>query len=71
MEDRGCSEHPRCLTCPFEVCKFEVHGGVNTLRSRQDARRARELRDAGVKAVDIARVLGCSRRNVFRLLAAA
>ena len=71
MEDKGCSYHPRCLTCPFEVCRFEAGSYMGgSWRAREDAKRARDLRAAGVDVNGIARVLDCSRRRVFRLLAA-
>lgn len=67
--DTGCEYHPACLTCPFQVCRFETQRGLPSLRREQDAVRAKELRTAGHTGEAIARVLGRSRREVWRLLA--
>ena len=62
--DTGCDLHDRCLTCPFERCRYEVQ--MNTQRARARARKVRELRAAGMSIDEIAANVGLSRRQVFR-----
>lgn len=64
----GCSYHPKCLTCPFEQCRYDSPSGSAFL-AEQLRKRAVALRDSGASVDDIARVIERDRRTVFRLLA--
>lgn len=67
--DEGCELNPACLTCPLEVCRFDLPYGVQTLRTSTRMDQARDLRRHGRTVVQIGQELGISRRSVFRLLA--
>lgn len=66
--DTGCTYHPRCLTCPFERCRYETTGGIPQLRSHANAAEARALKAAGLDVATIGERLGVQRRQVFRYL---
>lgn len=79
--DTGCSLHSACLTCPFDKCRYDmtederlalgraVRGGTSYIEERSEERRKRvlALRAQGVKVDEIAEMLHCTRRTVFRL----
>lgn len=71
-EDMGCEFHPRCLTCPFDTCRFDTHlMGGKEWHERRRAARALQLKAEGRSVDEIAAEVRCSRRSVFRYLAAA
>ena len=64
--DDGCDLHPRCLSCPLPVCRYDVPGGkravLNVYRNQQIAR----LRRSNTVAV-VAEITGVSPRTVVRV----
>lgn len=69
--DDGCDLAPRCLECPFVVCRYDLPPGAGI---RQIANRARDVAIAEARADGelpdaIAERFGVSRRTVFRVLA--
>lgn len=68
MHGDGCSYHPKCLTCPFETCRYDAARG-NAWLAQQRRLQARDLRDGGMDAAGIGKVIGISTRTVHRLLA--
>lgn len=68
-QDTGCDLAPRCLTCPFEVCRYDK--AVTAQRSAQNKSKAIELKVRGWSIDDIARELNIGRRQVFRYLETA
>ncbi len=66
--DDGCDLHPRCLTCPLPVCRYDIPGGKRAvLNLYRNERIARLRRDYTVPVV--ARLLNVSRRTVVRVSA--
>jgi hypothetical protein len=67
--DDGCSAAPRCLECPFLHCRYDVPGGIRTIRNRTRDHAIRTSREAGATPDEIAEQFDVSRRTVFRSLA--
>lgn len=67
--DRGCEYHPSCLSCPLPVCRYDVQGGVQVMRSQARRTAAVALKADGRSVDEIAASIGCSRRTACRLLA--
>jgi hypothetical protein len=67
--DEGCDLHPACLTCPFEVCRFDLHHGAQELKRRADRARVRALVECGAGVDAVAAALGISRRSAHRRMA--
>ena len=79
--DTGCSLHSSCLTCPFDKCRYDMtedeakaiaraqRRGTNYIEERMEERRKRviDLRARGLKVNEVASMLQCARRTVFRL----
>lgn len=65
----GCEVTGCCFDCPLPVCKYELPHGLNTLRAQQRALRIAHFTGEGFSVDWIARVMGLSRRTVFRVLA--
>jgi len=65
----GCHVHNDCLTCPLERCIYDrVVVREYTLATTDHRRkRIRELRQSGFTVVEVADVIGVSRRTVMRL----
>ena len=70
--DHGCSYAPSCLTCPFEVCRYDrgfagnrVAKAVNRVE-RDDQIIA--MRSSGMQVEHIAKEMGVSGRTVARIL---
>ena len=70
-EDTGCDLAPSCLRCPFELCRYDMPGGVAMYWRAGRAQRARELRDGGFTVGEVAETLGVSKRTVHRLMKVA
>jgi len=65
--DNGCRYSPSCLTCPFEVCRYDRTDGIaGLLREKRDAE-IRRLREAGQAPEVIAAQMGVSKRSVYRV----
>lgn len=75
FRDNGCELAPKCLECPFPVCKYDAPArgrpgrpaGSVTIRDRDIVLLRTRY---GVKAEIIAEHFGLSRRAVFRIVAA-
>ena len=68
--DNGCSVAPSCLACPLPRCRYDVVGGVRTLRNRvRDPEIVRRYQ-AGERAEAIAADLGVTHRTVYRIISA-
>ncbi len=70
--DHGCSYAPSCLTCPFEVCRYDrgfAGNRVSKAMSRVDRdRQITMMRARGMQIEEIAEVFGVSGRTVARIL---
>lgn len=75
--DRGCSLHPSCLTCPLPRCRYEL-APLQARRALRELQLVELLPEVGVTpgerlpfavADELAVLLGCSRRTVYRLVA--
>jgi len=67
-QDKGCLFFPSCLSCPYELCLWEL---PHNQRPRLSAIRHRHillLRSSGNTHTAIAHILGISRRTVARHL---
>lgn len=70
--DHGCSYAPSCLSCPFEVCRYDRGFAGNRVSkaidrvSRDD--RILAMRASGMQVEQIAKVRGVSGRTVARIL---
>ena len=63
--DTGCNLHPKCLTCPLAVCRYDEPPGSRLAKLQ---RAAMQLRSDGMEVNAIASVLGVSRRQAYRAL---
>lgn len=61
----GCSLHDDCFTCPFPECSIGNKRAVLTLKKKK---RARELKESGLDANQIAKEMGKSVRTINRWL---
>ena len=70
--DHGCSYAPSCLTCPFEVCRYDRGFAGNRVSKAQDrVKRDDEIlamRASGMQVEHIAKACGVSGRTVARIL---
>ena len=67
-EDDGCSVHPHCLTCPLARCRYDVPGGLGTLRLAQRNASLIQMLEQ-MPAQQVAELAGLSRRSIFRIKA--
>ena len=65
--DQGCSHADSCLSCPFAVCRYDVHGGVRMLIAEQRSHQIIALRAQGKTVIEVADMLSISIRTVRRL----
>lgn len=65
--DTGCDYAPRCLRCPFAVCRYDRGGSQMRVGERKHPMIV-ELHTAGMDPSAIAAAAGVSRRTVFRRL---
>ncbi len=67
LEDDGCDLAPHCLSCPFEVCQYDLpHQHAKTLATTYQDEKILALRAQGLPVATVARRLGISRRTVYR-----
>ena len=64
--DDGCDVHPRCLTCPLPVCRYDVPGGKRALLNIYRDQLIASLRRGGKTVPIVAKLLNVSRRTVVR-----
>ena len=78
--DLGCDLAPRCLECPFPLCRYDGErerygsGGRPSgpqLATRLKAQEAARLRAEGHSIIQVAQQMVCSRRMALRYLAIA
>ena len=71
--DHGCTYAPSCLSCPYDVCRYDkgfAGNRVNKALSRVDRdARILEMRKSGMLVEEIATECGISGRTVARILA--
>jgi AraC-like DNA-binding protein len=65
--DEGCEFHSSCLTCPFEVCRYDAPGGIRSLLAEPRNEEIARLRAEGSTVTHVATRFGVSRRSVFRI----
>ena len=65
--DDGCDLHPRCLTCPLIVCRYDVPGGKRALLAAPRNQMIASLRRSGNSVPVVAQLAGVSRRTVVRV----
>jgi len=66
--DAGCNFASSCLACPLPRCRYERPYLVPVLRQDMRTLQAHALRSQEATIEAIGRVLGVSRRTVYRLL---
>ncbi len=66
--DAGCSYHPACLTCPFDVCRLDVRSGRPSFVPIAALYAERQ---AGFRRDELAKKYGVSARQISRLTAKA
>ena len=67
-KDTGCSLHPTCLTCPFIICRYDLKTfGFRSFPELDRHQKVLDLRREGVDARKIASLVGCSKRNIYRI----
>ena len=63
--DDGCDLHPRCLTCPLPVCRYDVPGGKRAVLNLYRNERIARLRRTYTVPV-VAGLMGVSARTIVR-----
>ncbi len=66
--DDGCDLHPRCLSCPLIVCRYDAKGGKRAVLNIYRNERIARLRRSYTVPV-VAGLMGVSRRTVVRVSA--
>lgn len=66
--DDGCEVSPSCLSCPLQVCRYDVPGGLKTITSEKRSEEILFLAGQGKGIEAIAVQVNVSRRSVFRTL---
>ncbi len=64
--DDGCDLHPRCLSCPLIVCRYDAPGGKRTVLNIYRDQMIASLRRRGNTVPVVARLLGVSKRTIVR-----
>jgi len=68
--DNGCSFHDHCLTCPFEICRYDDGVKFKALRNITRNNAIVEMASHGTMTKQaIADNLGIAKRTVHRVLA--
>lgn len=75
-QDDGCEVAPKCLECPLSACRYDVPGGIRTLRNiDREAQLLADWRgDGGAEPLtvdELAEKYDVSRRTVFRIVQGA
>jgi hypothetical protein len=70
LNTTGCDIYSDCLTCPLPVCQLEIEGGSRALLLAARDAAAHDLKRNGWETARVARFVGMSRRNAFRVLKA-
>lgn len=68
LADNGCDLAPSCLSCPFEVCRYDRPDGIAGLRREERDAEIGRLREAGQSLMVIAAQVGVSLRSVYRIV---
>lgn len=68
-EDRGCSVAPRCLSCPLEVCRYDLprHFRAHAQKLKNHAA-IRQAMVASANPADLSAATGLSKRTIHRAL---
>jgi len=69
--DLGCDLAPRCLECPFPLCRYDGKDTAKRLSFVLAGEKAARLRAEGYSIDQIAQRTGCTKRAVYRRLAIA
>ena len=66
----GCSDHPTCLTCPFETCRYDMSPeAFRVLRRRhRDRERVAIIETESLTAEQAAARFGVTKRTVVRMV---
>ena len=66
----GCSAHPTCLTCPFEVCRYDMSRDAfeALLRRHRDRERIAIIEAESLTEEQAAARFGVTRRTIFRMM---
>jgi DNA-binding NarL/FixJ family response regulator len=67
--DTGCNYHPRCLNCPFPVCRYDNPDFKRQERASSQREQVLAAKRSGQTAAEIANALGISTRTVYRIKA--
>lgn len=66
--DDGCDVAPHCLSCPLPACRYDVVGGVRTMRNEVRDEAIIGMNGGGATIDAIPARYGVNRRTVFRVL---
>lgn len=66
--DTGCEVSASCLKCPLAVCRYDVVGGIRSIRSEGRGGEIGSLLDEGLSFNEIAARLHVSARTIYRVL---
>jgi hypothetical protein len=58
-----------CLRCPFELCRYDVAGGIRAILLPERDKEIRTRRSQGVGRKALAQEFGLTERNISRILA--
>ena len=66
----GCSDHPTCLTCPFETCRYDMSRDAfkALLRRHRDRERVAIIEAENMTAEQAAARFGVTRRTISRMV---
>lgn len=68
--DTGCNLHPSCLSCRFEVCRYDRPRRGKRLTTTLREQQFRALLDAGLSLASAREQMHLSRRTFYRVMAA-
>ncbi len=66
--DEGCALYPSCLRCPFPRCLDDEPRGRQRFSISQRREQMERMHSEGKTTLEMARILGVSRRTVQRAL---
>lgn len=68
--DTGCEVAPACLECPLPQCRYDVRGGLRTMRNAQRDPAVAAMWAQGATIDELTEQYALSRRSVYRLVQA-
>ena len=66
--EAGCDFHPHCLTCPLEICRYDVIGGLRSVFNISRDEEIIRLNSLGLSYREISFKVGISARTVSKVI---